>query len=67
MRLNEVLNHVWRNIVFINITGNAPEFTQVHENLIASWSEFACLIYRGGPDSKFEMKLIANYKLAVEN
>ena len=67
MGLNEVRCHVSRDIVFINITGNAPEFTEVHEDLIARWPEFDCPIYHGGPDSKFEMELIANYKLAVEN
>ena len=60
MGLNEVLSHVWRDIVFINITGNAPEFTEVHEYLIARWSKFDCLIYHGGPNSKFEMELMAN-------
>ena len=67
MGLNGVRCHVWRDIVFINITGNAPESTEVHEDLIARWSELDCLIYHGGPDSKFEIELNANYTLAVEN
>ena len=67
MGLNEVRSHVWRDIVFINITENAPKFTEVHEDLIARWSEFDCPIYHSGPDSNFEIKLKVNYKLAVEN
>ena len=65
--LNEVRSHVWRDVVFINITGDASEFTEVHVDLIARWSEFDCPIYHGGVDSKFELELTANYKLAVEN
>jgi choline monooxygenase len=65
--LNEVRSHVWRDVVFINISGTAPEFTNVHADLIARWSEFDCPLYHGGDDSKFELGLTANYKLAVEN
>ena len=65
--LNIVRSHVWRDVVFININGDAPEFSEVHADLIARWSEFDCPTYHGGTDSKFEMKLTANYKLAVEN
>ena len=65
--LNIVSCHVWCDVVFINIKGDAPEFSEVHADLIARWSEFDCPIYHGGADSKFEMELTANYKLAVEN
>jgi len=65
--LNEVRSKVWRDVVFINISGNAPDFTDVHADLISRWSEFDCPIFHGGADSKFELELTANYKLAVEN
>ena len=65
--LNEVRSHLWRDVIFINITGDAPEFTEVHRDLIARWSEFDSPMYHGGHDSKFELELMANYKLAVEN
>ena len=65
--LNEVRSHVWRDVVFINISGTAPKFTDVHADLIARWTEFDCPIFHGGDDSKFDLELIANYKLAVEN
>ena len=35
--LNEVRSYVWRDVVFINISGAAPEFTEVHSDLIARW------------------------------
>ena len=65
--LNEVRCHVWRDVVFINISGNAPEFEEVHSDLMDRWSEFESPIHHGGDDSKFELQLNANYKLAVEN
>ena len=65
--LNEVRSYVWRDVVFINISGDAPDFTEVHADLIARWSEFDCTLYHGGADSRFELELAANYKLAVEN
>ena len=65
--LNVVRSHVWRDVVFINIKGDAPEFSEMHADLIARWSEFDRPTYHGGADSKFEMELTANYKLAIEN
>ncbi|HAB76197.1 MAG TPA: (2Fe-2S)-binding protein, partial [Planktomarina temperata] len=65
--LNEVRSYVWRDVVFINISGDAPDFTEVHADLIARWSEFDCTLYHGGADSRFELEITANYKLAVEN
>jgi len=65
--LNEVRSHVWRDVVFINISGTAPKFTDVHADLITRWTEFDCPIFHGGDDSKFDLELTANYKLAVEN
>ena len=65
--LNEVRSKVWRDVVFINISGDAPNFTDVHAHLIDRWSEFDYPIFHGGADSKFELELTANYKLAVEN
>jgi phenylpropionate dioxygenase-like ring-hydroxylating dioxygenase large terminal subunit len=65
--LNEVRSHVWRDVVFINISGTAPKFTDVHADLIARWTEFDCPIFHGGDDSKFDLELTANYKLVVEN
>jgi len=67
LSLNEVRSKVWRDVVFINISGDAPDFTDVHAHLINRWSEFDCQIFHGGAESKFKLELTANYKLAVEN
>ena len=35
--LIRIRSFVWRDVVFVNISGNAPEFTEVHADLIARW------------------------------
>lgn len=65
--LNEIRSHVWRDVVFINISGDALSFSKVHADLITRWSEFDTKIYHGGDDSKFQLNLKSNYKLVVEN
>ncbi|MCY4334084.1 MAG: aromatic ring-hydroxylating dioxygenase subunit alpha [Litoreibacter sp.] len=65
--LIEMRSHVWRDVVFINVSGTAAPFEEVHAELIARWSEFDQPMYHGGTDSKFELSVKTNYKLAVEN
>jgi len=65
--LNEIRSYVWRDVVFINISGDALSFSKVHADLITRWSEFDTKIYHGGDDSKFQLNLKSNYKLVVEN
>ena len=65
--LNTVRAHLWHDIIFVNISGTAPEFNDYAENLIDRWGEFEQPIYHGGPDSSFGFKLNCNWKLAVEN
>jgi choline monooxygenase len=65
--LNEIRSHVWRDVIFINISGDALSFSEVHADLIERWSEFDSEIYHGGHDSKFQLNLKSNYKLVVEN
>ncbi|SFR49239.1 aromatic ring-hydroxylating oxygenase subunit alpha [Litoreibacter janthinus] len=67
MGLIEIRSHIWRDVVFINISGAAAPFEEVHAELIARWAEFDQPMYHGGGDSKFELKVKSNYKLAVEN
>ena len=59
--------HVWRDVIFVNIDGNAPEFEEVHADLIQRWSEFEQPIHHGGEHSSFNLEVNANWKLAVEN
>lgn len=65
--LVEVRSHVWQDIVFVNLSGDAPDFAIAHADLIARWSEFAKPLYHGGPESSFTLSVRTNWKLAVEN
>ncbi|MEM1302472.1 MAG: aromatic ring-hydroxylating dioxygenase subunit alpha [Pseudomonadota bacterium] len=65
--LIEVRSHIWRDVVFINLSGTAAPFQEVHADLIARWAEFDQPMYHGGADSRFELDVRTNWKLAVEN
>ena len=65
--LVEVRSHVWRDIVFVNMSGDAPDFAELHAELIARWSEFEVPAFHGGDDSKLLLDCRTNWKLAVEN
>ncbi|WP_137701640.1 aromatic ring-hydroxylating oxygenase subunit alpha [Marimonas lutisalis] len=65
--LIEVPSHIWRDVVFVNINGNAAPFEEVHADLLQRWSEFDSPHYHGGDDSKFTLDVKTNWKLAVEN
>jgi choline monooxygenase len=65
--LIEVPSHVWRDIVFVNLSGDAPPFEELHANLIARWAEFDQPMHHGGADSTFTLEVATNWKLAVEN
>ncbi|MCF6443578.1 aromatic ring-hydroxylating dioxygenase subunit alpha [Nereida sp. MMG025] len=65
--LIEVRSHIWRDVIFINLSGTAAPFEEMHAELIARWSEFDSPHYHGGPESTFQLDVKTNYKLAVEN
>jgi phenylpropionate dioxygenase-like ring-hydroxylating dioxygenase large terminal subunit len=65
--LNEVRSHVWRDVVWINVTGDAPPFDEAMSDIIARWSEFDLPLHHGGHDSRFTLEVATNWKLAVEN
>ncbi|QIE44760.1 aromatic ring-hydroxylating dioxygenase subunit alpha [Pseudohalocynthiibacter aestuariivivens] len=65
--LNEVRSHVWRDVVWINMSGDAPAFEDAMSDIITRWSEFELPLYHGGHDSKFQLEVQTNWKLAVEN
>ncbi|MBO6853393.1 MAG: aromatic ring-hydroxylating dioxygenase subunit alpha [Marivivens sp.] len=65
--LIEVRSHIWRDVVFVNIDGNAAPFEEVHADLITRWAEYEQPLYHGGADSFFELDVQTNWKLAVEN
>ncbi|NNE51824.1 MAG: aromatic ring-hydroxylating dioxygenase subunit alpha [Sulfitobacter sp.] len=65
--LLEIRSHVWMDVIFINVSGTAPAFQEVHRDLIARWAEFDRPLYQSGADSRFELQVNCNWKLAVEN
>lgn len=65
--LIEVRSHIWRDVVWINVTGDAPAFEDAMADVIERWCEFDLPMYHGGADSKFTLEVDTNWKLAVEN
>lgn len=65
--LTEVPSYIWRDVVFINVSGTAAPFEEVHADLMARWSEFDQPHHHGGADSQFQLDIKGNWKLAVEN
>ncbi|KAA0909763.1 aromatic ring-hydroxylating dioxygenase subunit alpha [Aquicoccus porphyridii] len=65
--LVEVPSHIWRDVIFVNLNGNAAPFEDVHADLLNRWREFDSPHYHGGTDSRFTLKVNTNWKLAVEN
>ncbi|WP_170437816.1 aromatic ring-hydroxylating oxygenase subunit alpha [Ruegeria arenilitoris] len=65
--LIEVRSHIWRDVVWINVSGDAPAFTDANARLIERWAEFDKPLYHGGPESSFRLDVNCNWKLAVEN
>ncbi|WP_120499809.1 aromatic ring-hydroxylating dioxygenase subunit alpha [Roseovarius sp. EL26] len=65
--LIEVRSHIWRDVIWVNLSGTAPTFEEVNADLIERWKEFDLPLYHGGTDSHFELHLKTNWKLAIEN
>lgn len=65
--LIEVRSHIWHDIVFINISGDAPAFEEQHTTLLSRWQVFDQSHIHGGTDSRFTLDVDTNWKLAVEN
>ena len=65
--LIEVRSHVWRDIVFVNVSGNAPSFDEATKELRARWQSFDSPVFHGGDTSSFIVECNCNWKLAVEN
>jgi len=65
--LIEVRSYIWRDVVWINVSGTAPAFEEAMGAVMARWVEFDQPMYHGGADSRFELTVNCNWKLAVEN
>ena len=65
--LIEVRSHVWRDVVWINLSGDAPPFEAHMTPVLRQLAEVERPLHHGGPDSRFVLDLRTNWKLAVEN
>ena len=65
--LIRIRSHVWRDVIFVNISGTAAPFEEVHAELLARWAEFDQPHHHGGEGSSFKLNVKTNWKLAVEN
>ena len=65
--LIEVRSHVYLDVVFVNISGDAAPFEEFFTSVLERWKEFDKPIYHGGAESSFKLDVKTNWKLAVEN
>ncbi len=65
--LTSIRAHVWRDVIFVNVSGDAEPFDQMHRDLIQRWAEFEQPLYHGGAESSFKLNVDCNWKLAAEN
>ena len=65
--LIEIRSHVWRDVVFVNVSGDAAPFEVENAEVMARWAEFEQPLFHGGADSTFSFDVKTNWKLAVEN
>lgn len=65
--LIEIRSYVWRDVIFVNLSGDAPEFETYASDVLERWKEFEQPIYHGGDSSSFKLPVKTNWKLAVEN
>ncbi len=65
--LLRVRSFVWRDVVFVNISGDAPHFEDVHGDLMKRWAEFDKPLFHNAEDCVFSLDIACNWKLAVEN
>ena len=65
--LIEIRAHIWRDIIFVNLSGDAPDFDDYAADLKTRWAEFEQPVFHSGPDSSIRLEIDCNWKLAVEN
>ncbi len=65
--LTPIRSHVWMDVVFVNLSGDAAPFDEHFSSMLERWKEYDKPIHHGGPDSSFKLEVATNWKLAVEN
>lgn len=65
--LVEIRSHVFLDVVFVNLSGDAAPFGQYFASMIERWKDFGKPVWFGGEESAFTLEVATNWKLAVEN
>jgi phenylpropionate dioxygenase-like ring-hydroxylating dioxygenase large terminal subunit len=65
--LVELPSHAWLGVVFVNLSGKAAAFGKHFRGVGRRWADFDRPMHFGGEDSRFELELATNWKLAIEN
>ncbi|MDA0795567.1 MAG: aromatic ring-hydroxylating dioxygenase subunit alpha [Proteobacteria bacterium] len=70
--LTSVRSHIWMGIIFVNLSGDAPDFEDFIAPLAHRWEAFVSRSSFNGlhvsqSESAMEITIQANWKLAVEN
>ena len=65
--LTAIRAHVWRDVVFIDRSGRAPDFGTFAADLMARWADHEHPVHDCGPEGSFDLTPDCNWKLAVEN
>jgi len=64
--LFEIRSHIYLGVVFVNVGGQADDFTVAHSELLERWNAFDKPLYHHA-DGAFGFDVNSNWKLAVEN
>ena len=67
LSLNAVRSYVWRDVIYVTMHDDTPDFETYAGALMNRWAEFEQPVYSGGADSGFTLTLDCNWKLGVEN
>jgi phenylpropionate dioxygenase-like ring-hydroxylating dioxygenase large terminal subunit len=65
--LVEIRSHVFLDVVFVNLSGDALPFEEYHATMLERWKDFRKPVHFGGTESSFKLEVATNWKLAVEN
>ena len=65
--LIEIPSAVWRDVVFVNVSGTAPPFEAQVAEVERRWAPFRGPFVPGDAGARFALEAGCNWKLAVEN
>ncbi len=66
--LRAVRTAVWFDLIFVDLSGEAPDFETFIRPLAERWQPFdPDELHHGGADGSFKLDIACNWKLAVEN